>query len=313
MSSSNNGLCNSDYFVMGAPWSTPPPTITIPSVADLQDLSLPSVMAEKPKTLLAMLCMPTSSLKLDDTGQLRYFGPTASLHTAQGSAAPFTEWAALATADHCPNNDLPEELQASLLDLYWKYQHPVLQIVHKEAFLMDMKSKSCRYYSKALLYAMLASAAKVSESLHIRNLALNKDSSASSSEPYLVKKTMILVDEELDENAGLTTIQALHLLSVAHCCRGNDQKGWMDAGRAIRLAFDLGLHKSLDEMDAHNHLKLDQEVRKTVLWGSFVFDRYVNQNPTENTSFNLEQGLGNVSRPPAYDQNVRHFDAISPH
>ena len=50
-------------------------------------------------------------------------------------------------------------------------------------------------------------------------------------EPYLLKKATTLVEEELRNNAGITTVQSLQLLSVIYCCTyASDNKGWMDSG-----------------------------------------------------------------------------------
>lgn len=119
----------------------------------------------------------------------------------------------------------------------------------------------------------MACGAKISDVPHIRSLAFSKDSGAGTSEPYLLEKAMILVEEELENNPGITTIQSLQLLSVCHCARGADTNGWMDTGRAIRLMFELGLHRDPEEMENCNLTTMDLEVRRTVLWGCFTFDR----------------------------------------
>ncbi|KAL2354244.1 fungal-specific transcription factor domain-containing protein [Cryomyces antarcticus] len=177
-------------------------------------------LSEKPRSLIARLCARQSSLSADEAGQLRFFGPTSSLHTAESTSSFFVE-----------------------------------------------------YYSKALLYAIFACAARISELPYVRELSFAKEPGSSGKEPYLLKKAMILVEEELEQGPGITTIQALQLLSVCHCARASDTKGWMDTGRAIRLIFELGLHRNPEDIESLNLSKMDLEVRKTVFWGCFTFDR----------------------------------------
>jgi hypothetical protein len=225
--------------------SPPPPSFTT-SVTSSDDFPPPSHSAiaptqsfpshpsppsqnqnQKPRSLIARLCARQSSLSADDIGQLRFFGPTSSLHTAETTSSSFVEWGDFTTRDDNLNGDIPLELQSLLLDQYWKHQHTVLQVIHREAFLHDMQNNRCRYYSKALLYAILACAAKISDIPAVRSLAFSKEPGA---EPYLYKKAMVLVDEELETSPGITTIQALQLLSVCHCAKGADTKGWMESG-----------------------------------------------------------------------------------
>lgn len=186
-------------------------------------------LTEKPRGLIARLCARQSSFSADEIGQLRFFGATSSLHTAESTSSCFVEWGDFSTKTDDSALDIPLELQEVLLDTYWKYQHTVLQVIHREAFLHDRQNNRFRYYSKALLYAIFACAARISELPYVRSLAFTNE--PGTSEPYLLRKAMILVEEELEQSAGITTIQALQLLSVCHCARASDTKGWMESGK----------------------------------------------------------------------------------
>lgn len=152
-----------------------------------------------------------------------------------------------------------------------------------------MRSGQCRYFSKALLYAIFACAARISDIPDVRALTVSTDDGTGRGEGYLFKKAMVLLEEEL-EHAGITTIQSLQLLGVIHCCQSADTKGWMESGnipiyplghcsdvvgRAIRLLFELGLHRDASELESTNLSQMDLEVRQVVFWGCFTFDRYV--------------------------------------
>jgi hypothetical protein len=60
---------------------------------------------------------------------------------------------------------------------------------------------------------------------------------------------------------------------------GNDfafmEEPWLicKSGRAIRLIFELGLHRNPEEMESLNLSAMDLEVRRTVFWGCFTYDR----------------------------------------
>jgi hypothetical protein len=138
--------------------------------------------------------------------------------------------------------DLPFKLQEYLLDQYWKYQHGVIQLVNRDAFLNDMKAGRSRYYSKALLYAILASAARVSDHPEIRALVVPSDAeSYRFSEPYLFRKAATMTEEELRDDPSVTTVQALGLLSVVCCCySGSDLRGWMDSGMISPISSAAG-------------------------------------------------------------------------
>ncbi len=228
---------------------------------------------EIPRSLIARLCARQSYLNTDELGQLRFFGPTSALHTAESVTSSFVHWGDFTTKDDTHVNiDIPKPLQDYLLDMYWTYQHTVLQVIHKEAFLHDMRSGQCRYFSKALLYSIFACAARISDIPEVRALTFSTSEGTEREGSYLFKKAIVLLEEEL-EHAGITTIQSLQLLSVIYCAQGADTKGWMESGRAIRLIFELGLHKDASELDSTKLSQMDLEVRQVVFWGCFTYDR----------------------------------------
>lgn len=126
--------------------------------------------------------------------------------------------------------DVAPDLQAYLLDLCWKYQNSILQVVHKEAFLHDMANGKSRYYSATLLYCIFACAARLSDRQDIRSLAVAQDDDLDDEQPYFLKRATELLDRELKQ-PQITTVQSLQLLSVLDCARSNDTKGWMFAGK----------------------------------------------------------------------------------
>lgn len=132
-----------------------------------------------------------------------------------------------------------------------------------------MNNGDTKYCSTLLIYCILTRAAAISNQPGLQALALADD--ADDDAPYLVRKCVQLLETELD-NPGITTAQSLQLLSEMHCAISHDTKGWMYAGGAGRLAYELGLHRDSCNFDT-NLSDLDQQVRRVVFWSCFNLDR----------------------------------------
>lgn len=124
-----------------------------------------------PTNLIEHLCGAKRRRDGNGDGQSRYFGPTSSLH--------FTETVPESSIDPNvpqhevnPYENLPQDIQELCLNLYWTYQHPVLACIHKEAFLDGMKAGRGPYFSRCLLYCILASGARISERPEIRAMTI---------------------------------------------------------------------------------------------------------------------------------------------
>ena len=185
-------------------------------------------------------------LNKDEGGQVHYYGPTSSLHLTENVSNSIMQWgntslgrSSLPELNHaslCASipltrsnlteslgshqhvQDVAPDLQIYLLDLYWKFQNTVLQMIHKESFLHDMQTGQNRYFSTLLLYCVFACAARISDREDIRALALPSAEDLEDEQPYFVKKALQLLEEEL-KRPQITTIQSLQLLSVIDCAR----------------------------------------------------------------------------------------------
>lgn len=166
---------------------------------------------------------------------------------------------------------IPEALQQYLLDLYWTYQHSVLPVVHRQAFLQGLAAGKGPYYSRALLLSILASGARISGRPSIRALVIPQDGDESERQP-LAKLAVEALEEEL-LNPSMTTMQSLMLQSVLDCCQSKDSMGWMRSGNACRLVFDLGLHQDWSNLATPRLSQMDIEARQVVFWGCFGLDR----------------------------------------
>ncbi|KAF7559279.1 hypothetical protein G7046_g4886 [Stylonectria norvegica] len=225
----------------------------------------------KPDNMIVRLCGGKRQLNSDRAGRLRFFGPTSSLHLMESVTSSVLIRESGGVTHPSWQDEFPVAVQDYLFDLYWTYQHQVLPCIHKEAFLRDMRNGDSKYCSTLLVYCILTRAAAISDQPGLRALALADD--AEDDAPYLVRKCVQLLDADLD-TPGITTCQSLQLLSEMHCAISHDTKGWMYAGGAGRLAYELGLHRNSEDFETNLSIgDLDQQVRRVVFWSCFNLDR----------------------------------------
>ena len=139
-----------------------------------------------PTNLIEHLCGAKRRRDGNGDGQSRYFGPTSSLHFTE-TPLPASTDANVSQMDINPYENLPQDVQELCLDLYWTYQHPVLGCIHREAFLEGMKGGRGPYFSRCLLYCILASGARISERPEIRAMTL-----PTTEQEKLVKRSVTL-------------------------------------------------------------------------------------------------------------------------
>ena len=189
-------------------------------------------------TLISRLCGTHWRLNSDNVGQLRFLGPTSSLHLVETVSSPKSTPRDKTHSLHGAQSqsDVSSELQEYLLGLFWDYLNDVLQVVHKDAFLHDMRLNQTRYFSKLLLCCILACAACISDRPAVRFLALESvGDEALDEQSFFLKRASTLLDAEL-RSPRITTVQSLQLLSVIYCCRAEDTKGWLYSGLSVCLS-----------------------------------------------------------------------------
>ncbi|OAL29461.1 hypothetical protein AYO20_09198 [Fonsecaea nubica] len=225
--------------------------------------------------IVSRLCGGQWKLNSDHEGRYKFFGPTSSLHLTESvSSSLINPWGQVSVGDDVlPRETIDLETQTYLLDLYWKYQHTVLQVFHKESFLHDLRHGQTQYLTKGLLCCVCACAARVSDRPKVRALALSAhDDVEDDEQPLLVATAAKYIYQEL-KHPQITTIQGLLLLSVLYSALGLDTKGWLMIGSACRLAIDQGLHLTPSKLGVATLTPLDIEARRTTFWACIVFDR----------------------------------------
>ena len=163
----------------------------------------PSDDYSPPNNLIEHLCGAKRRRDGNGDGQSRYFGPTSSLHFTE-TPATLTINGNSSRLEAYAYENLTPETQELCLNLYWMYQHPVLCCIHKEAFLAGMKAGCGPYYSRCLLYCVLASGARISERREIRALTIPTTEEEKLEKRSVIPNLTFLAKEALITNALLT-------------------------------------------------------------------------------------------------------------
>ncbi|KAL0946295.1 hypothetical protein HGRIS_012543 [Hohenbuehelia grisea] len=202
---------------------------------------------------------------------------------------------------------LPDpEVQEHLLELYFTYVHPSFPIIHKKTFFeaytagslptdpsshpSQGESSSSRAHSTSrhhnrrrrmsplLILAMYAVASRYST--HSSTPPFPTDSSTmwTAGDEYLDSAKIIL--DSAYSSSRTATCQALLLMGYREVGIGAMAQAWTYIGMAIRMAQDLGLHRSADSWaraDLGGRLFSDSELheRKRVWYGCVIMDKYV--------------------------------------
>ncbi|KEF56742.1 uncharacterized protein A1O9_06932 [Exophiala aquamarina CBS 119918] len=206
----------------------------------------------------------------ENSGRLRYFGPTTNFHIYSGAKhVPYIldsrgqERHGLSILE-----DISPATKEYLMDLYWTYYNSVLFVVHSEAFLADQREGRHVHYSALLHICILAMGIRFADSTRpdINGLLLGV-----GRESRLQLEAKRLLEYELQIPGGLPSVQALLILGDLECAVGRDNTGWMYVGFACRLAIDLGLNLDCTKIDLP---ELTIKVRYMVLWACIIYDRY---------------------------------------
>ncbi|KAG0343399.1 hypothetical protein BG005_002434, partial [Podila minutissima] len=223
------------------------------------------------------------NMTLDDGGFIRYLGNSSGIDLLQRNQMlkngylmvplrlrEHREWmfqkeAAIARLEMempLPPRDLAEHL----IDCYFSYVHPNLPIIHKPTFMRQYRnSDPSKRPPAVLLHAMFAIASRFSTNPEITG----RDPEAFGDEYFDRAKRLVDLEYELPRQSS---IQAL-LLMVNYRFTSAKSGGrvWVMLGMAIRMAQDLGMHRS----SARWHLPpLETEIRKRLWWACYVMDRW---------------------------------------
>lgn len=166
-----------------------------------------------------------------------------------------------------------------LLALYFCWEYPTFASLSKEHFLKDFQDGRTRYCSSMLVNAIIALGCRFSSQPNTR---ANEDDLYSSGDHFF-EESLRLYHEEEDHHT-LTTIQTLGIMSIREASCGRDSESWYYAGQSIRLAIEMGLHRTTG--GASNDY--ETAVKSATFWGAFALDQCVdplNTQPRRDMSF----------------------------
>lgn len=173
-------------------------------------------------------------LNVGSDGQLHYFGSQSNfnlLHGELSNPTPGTSWLAMrkhgldVAAQLNRLVSISEDLQDHLLELYWKWQNAWNYIVHKPAFMRDLRAGHGKFCSPLLLSAILAIASRYSDRPEVRSV---HDDPNSAGDAFVDQAKILLLYES--EAPTVTTVQAAALLSLRVMSDNKDALGWLYSG-----------------------------------------------------------------------------------
>ncbi|KAL1728994.1 fungal-specific transcription factor domain-containing protein [Schizophyllum commune] len=203
---------------------------------------------------------------------------------------------------------LPElRVQEELLDLYFSYVQTAFPIVHKQSFLDTFKSMTTSASHESpgspasdhsqsrspfnrgpprvpllLLFAMFSIAARYSDnapaSASSRGLAPSTQEMWDAGDEYL--RTAKLILGNTYSASRPSTVQALLLMGYREIGIGAMAEAWTYIGMAVRMAQDLGMHRTADGWSRTRlggKLFSEEELseRKRIWYGCVIMDKYV--------------------------------------
>ncbi|KAJ5917185.1 hypothetical protein N7466_010739 [Penicillium verhagenii] len=234
------------------------------------------------------------SLNFDQDGEVRYFGPTSGrlLFQSPANSSPVEDTDASntggsgATPDnlelvspHCATKhhacpfepELPtasKELQDHLINLYFDWDQPWLQVVNEQLFRESLASGG-RYCSPLLLNCILAVGSRYCDRIDVRT---------DPNDPNTAGRNFICTAERLLQNdlrwPKITTIQSLAIMGLFYIATGSDAAGWLQQGMAIRLAIDMGLNMDPAVLTGTVSLPaIEIELRRQIYWALYCHDK----------------------------------------
>lgn len=202
------------------------------------------------------------------SGRVRCFGPGANMHLLHATSLDKSTQKSNAHWPICmvvPG--LSPVTDEYLLSLYWNCHNDTVHMCHSQFFYEDQKSGG-QFYSTFLHLTIIAIGLRYADKSRPDIARLLTRNSTSS---VLHEKAKHMAKLELERPGGVTTIQAFLILADLECCGGNDDTGWLYAGMAFRLIYDVGLHVGSEALKLPEK---EAELRHMVLWACIFYDKH---------------------------------------
>ncbi|KAF6812841.1 fungal specific transcription factor [Colletotrichum plurivorum] len=236
----------------------------------------------------------TTELSVDEHGKICYYGPTSAVHnppelntpvslssTCNSFSSPLNArdflsfyskkssiWEGYALGNIALETGLPRQTLAKLLQIHWTWVSPMFMWVYRPAFMRDMATGG-RYYSEFLLTVLCAHSAKYQDGLGV---------------DLLLSRVRHLLGAAIQQPSSIPTVQALLQLSARELAQGSISQAWVYSGIAFRMASDLGLQHSGQDISGLKGLNpVDSEVGRRLFWSCYFWDNlYTGRLPAVN-------------------------------
>ncbi|CAG8528580.1 13543_t:CDS:2 [Acaulospora morrowiae] len=224
-------------------------------------------------------------LSIDENNQVRYHGRSSGLYLLRKSdrykngilSISNANWrhpgemiASTQNFDLLKRSELMElpsqEISDHLLEIYFTHIHPILPVLYRPRFFDQLKDKE--HLPHLLLNSIYSFAARFSNKPELRKYPDDPESAGD----IFFDRAKALLDNDYD-NARVTTIQALVVLSMREYGAARVTRGWLYAGMASRMAQDLGMHRNSERWHLIKQTHEEREEQKRVFWACFVIDR----------------------------------------
>ncbi|KDQ32691.1 hypothetical protein PLEOSDRAFT_1073145 [Pleurotus ostreatus PC15] len=172
------------------------------------------------------------------------------------------------------------EDQEHLIELYFTYVHPSFPIIHKKSFLETYKTGRRQRRVPVLLLLTILSVASRFQTTANSKPPYPSDGSTmwAAGDEYLDQAKLLL--DRCYSSSKPATCQALLLMGYREIGIGAMAEAWTYTGMAIRMAQDMGLHRSADgwaraELGGRLFTDTELQERKRIWYGCVVMDKYV--------------------------------------
>lgn len=178
--------------------------------------------------------------------------------------------------------DLPKDLTITLLQLHWSWLHPSFLFVYRPTFTRDMPllargDRSATYCSSTLIKVLYAHSCRF---IRAPETVWDSESSGetfSELTDRLMSEAKALLAMETLNPPSIPTIQALLQQSARDVACGRSSSAWLYSGMAFRMAIDIGLHVSPDQLKRYSTSLSaeDIEIRKRLFWSLYAWDKHI--------------------------------------
>lgn len=247
--------------------------------------------SDKP-TFETQLSDQVGFLRLEPDGYTRrYYGGTSNLILLSAGSGTEDGVSTLSYVDHYQQQEDPitswtaattdPTLIFHLMKMYFTWHYTYFTILPMSLFYRDFllgrpppsTRRRTEYCTPLLVNAMLALGCHFTSWPGAREIP---EDSATAGDHFFREAKRLLTENNEYENASLTTVQALALMSVREAGCGREGKGWVYSGMSFRMACDLGLNLDSGVLVSRGDSNIGEEeedARRITFWGCFLVDK----------------------------------------